>query len=88
VFIHFTRNIWWTKIAPSVQDAAAVFDEFAKVVFKGKHPLDSSTVKVFGKEMHIVTKVLFSFLIKFVRQMVKRCLLIQSSSTKPRRRMT
>lgn len=33
-----------------VQDAAAVFDEFAKVVFKEKHPLDSSTVKVFGKD--------------------------------------
>eukprot|EP00985_Skeletonema_marinoi_P003688 scaffold1602_cov129-Skeletonema_marinoi.AAC.5 len=33
-----------------VQDAAAVFDEFAKDVFKEKHPLDSFTVKVFGKD--------------------------------------
>lgn len=33
-----------------VQDAAAVFNEFTKVIFKEKHPLDESTVKVFGKD--------------------------------------
>jgi hypothetical protein len=33
-----------------VQDAAAVFDEFTKVIFKEKHPLDKSTAKVFGKD--------------------------------------
>ncbi|KAK1739814.1 hypothetical protein QTG54_009573 [Skeletonema marinoi] len=45
VFIQFNED------SPQcVQDAAAVFDEFVKVVFKEKHPLDSSTVKVFGKD--------------------------------------
>ena len=33
-----------------VQDAAAVFDEFTKVVFKEDHPLNESTIKVFGKD--------------------------------------
>jgi hypothetical protein len=33
-----------------VQDAAAVFDEFTKLIFTEKHPLDESTVKVFGKD--------------------------------------
>jgi hypothetical protein len=31
-----------------VQDAATVFDEFAKVVHQVTHPLDAATVKVFG----------------------------------------
>ena len=33
-----------------VQDAAAVFDEFTKVIFKEDHPLNESTIKYFGKD--------------------------------------
>lgn len=33
-----------------VQDAATVFDEFTKAIFKEKHPLHASTVKFFGKD--------------------------------------
>lgn len=33
-----------------VQDAAAVFDEFTRVIFKEDHPLNESTVKYFGKD--------------------------------------